>query len=177
MSDSLSDGKDMIAGDIPLQDALALEAWVNVASYKSWTKIFYQARDTTIAPANYRISVQLDTAATRAVMFGINTQDGQHLVSSHSSIVLDEWVHLTAAYDGRRIALYVNGVEESGENTPAALVTAGRPIHIANTELYPSDQLRGKIDEVRISATARSATWVKLCYENQRPDQRVVTVR
>jgi hypothetical protein len=86
-------------------------------------------------------------------------------------------VHLTATYDGRRIALYVNGVEEDSESVSGALVASDRAFHLANTELYSSDQLTGKIDETRISGAARSAAWVKLCYENQKPDQHVVTAR
>ena len=34
----------------------------------------------------------------------------------------------------------------------------------------------GQMDELRISSTARSADWVKLCYENQKSGSTYVTI-
>ena len=37
--------------------------------------------------------------------------------------------------------------------------------------------MRGDIDEVRVSAAARPADWIRLCYMNQRSDDRLVRFR
>ena len=85
-----------------------------------------------------------------------------------------QWHHLVGVRYEDRAILYVDGVErcsredlDSGdEDTPAAIGS-----HPDRAEYRP---FKGDIDEVRISRVDRSADWVKLCYENQRPNQTLV---
>jgi hypothetical protein len=39
---------------------------------------------------------------------------------------------------------------------------------------YPKYYFGGKIDEVRVSSTALSADWIKLCYMNQKESDMLV---
>jgi len=50
-------------------------------------------------------------------------------------------------------------------------------VNIGRNDERPEQTFDGRIDEARISAAARSADWIKLSYENQRPDQTLVEIR
>jgi hypothetical protein len=52
------------------------------------------------------------------------------------------------------------------------------------TQLMPSPNgdaeycfFKGKIDEVQISSIARSAEWVRFCYESQKQDSKLITFK
>jgi hypothetical protein len=95
-----------------------------------------------------------------------------------------QWVLLTGVRDGPSQRLYVTG--EPADTLIDFPFTAARN---SSTDLIigrfndrmasPNDlegycPFRGSIDEVRISGTARSPGWIKLCYMNQRTDDRLV---
>jgi hypothetical protein len=84
------------------------------------------------------------------------------------------WINAINTYENGQSIIYING-EKQG---------------VGNPETYPLDIMKpsgmwiggwnnnydycGKIDEVRISGVARSADWVRLEYENQKPLQTLV---
>ncbi|MCX6872708.1 MAG: DUF2341 domain-containing protein [Verrucomicrobia bacterium] len=79
-----------------------------------------------------------------------------------------EWIQVVYTYDGQSDRIYVNGRFDMP--APAAsnieVLTPVR-MQIGNGFL-------GAMDEVRVSNEARSADWVKLQYENQKPLQTLV---
>jgi hypothetical protein len=97
-----------------------------------------------------------------------------------------QWVLLTGIRNGNNQILYRNGVAVSSvpnvyqsttltRNTSQD-VTIGR---FMERVTLPGDInsycfFKGSIDEVRIEKGARSADWVRLCYMNQRPDDKLV---
>ena len=92
-------------------------------------------------------------------------------VKAASMLPMFEWIHVMHTYNGKEGKIYINGLLDGmaaptlGIKSPARMWIGG---------WYNNYDFVGDIDEVRISRVARSADWVKLQYENQKPQQTLV---
>ncbi len=87
----------------------------------------------------------------------------------------DQWHYCVATLRDTTATLYRNGQRHRVQ--PDSIVAAP----IAGTDAlriggWNGDYFHGGIEEVRISRVARSEAWVRLCYENQKPSQTLVTL-
>jgi hypothetical protein len=78
--------------------------------------------------------------------------------------------------DAGRAFLYVDGVLKSQADMLGELLynKVGSDTYIGQA-FRESCNYEGLVDEVRVCSRARSGAWLKLCFENQRSDQRLVT--
>jgi len=82
-----------------------------------------------------------------------------------TSISLNTWYYVVATYEGSDARLYLNA--------GAPITKASSPPNWPSQGTYISDryagqrQFHGYIDEVRLSNIARSAEWIKTCFNNQ----------
>jgi len=86
------------------------------------------------------------------------------------------WIQAVHTFRDGRSTLYING-KKRGEGNPKAWPLAiSRPARMWIGNWYNNHKCGyiGDIDEVRISGVARSADWVRLEYENQKPLQTLV---
>jgi hypothetical protein len=92
---------------------------------------------------------------------------------SKSVLPLREWVQVVHTYNGETGQIYVNGKLDVPEpvKTTMKIVT---PARLWIGGWYNNYDFVGDIDEMRMSKVARSADWVKLQYENQKPMQTLV---
>ena len=96
-------------------------------------------------------------------------------VTGDTTIPMSEWVHVVHAYDGTKASLYVNGVLDHTAGSNDMKIPDTSSFYIGGwNQVSGTYDFDGNIDEVRISKVARSADWVKLSYENQRPMQTLV---
>jgi PKD repeat protein len=76
---------------------------------------------------------------------------------------------LTTSWTGGNCNVFVNGVS-AGTQTG---VTFGAPTYLSIGMYWDggatNNRWNGQVDEVRVENTGRSADWVKLCYESQKP--------
>jgi hypothetical protein len=86
------------------------------------------------------------------------------------------WTHLVGVRNGANEYLYVNGVMV--DNT---ISTSASTTRLTSTDVCIGRQgdvsqrfWDGKIDEAEMSNVARSADWIKLCYQNQKTNQTLV---
>ncbi|MEI6807152.1 MAG: DUF2341 domain-containing protein [bacterium] len=86
-------------------------------------------------------------------------------VRGTSVLPKSEWVHVVYAYNGQNSRIYVNGQLDVPAPVPATMNI------LSPVSMGIGRGFIGEIDEVRISRFARSADWVKLEYENQKPMQ------
>ena len=95
-------------------------------------------------------------------------------VASGSRLPLGEWTHVVHTYQQGESLIYVNG-KLDGSNTknggPLAIKT---PARLWIGGWYNNYTFVGDMDEVRISKVTRSADWVRLQFENQKPQQTLV---
>jgi hypothetical protein len=92
-------------------------------------------------------------------------------VASRSRLLMNQWVHGVHTYQKGDSRLYVNGILEGVSTTPSAPLAIKSPARLWLGGWYDHYDFVGDLDEVRISKVARSADWVKLEYENQKPLQ------
>jgi|MEHZ01.5.fsa_nt_MEHZ011458628.1_3 hypothetical protein len=95
-------------------------------------------------------------------------------VRSDTTLATSEWVHVVHAFKNGDSRLYVNGVLDGLSTSPGAPLAIKRPARMYLGGWYDNYRFVGNIDEVRISKVTRSADWVRLEYENQKPLQTLV---
>ncbi len=99
--------------------------------------------------------------------------DGPGGASSDKPLNLGEWHHVAATYADGVSQLFVDGQLE-GTRTHKAAMSVVKDIGMVVGGLRGSYEFAGDIDEVRVSRVARSADWVRLTFENQKPMQTLV---
>ena len=90
-------------------------------------------------------------------------------IKTKENLSLNEWIHITHTYSDKETVIYVNGelhTKKGSRGTPMNILEKSK-MAIGGWGREPL--FEGQIDEVRLSNIARSATWVKLQYENLRP--------
>lgn len=92
-------------------------------------------------------------------------------VKGEGRLPLGEWIHIVHTYDREDGKVYVNG-RLDGSARP--LLNLKSPARLWIGGWYNNYDFVGDLDEVRISRVARSADWIKLQYENQKPRQTAV---
>ena len=91
-------------------------------------------------------------------------------VDAKSGITMDRWVHVVHTYEKGDSRVYVDGVLD-GNTKP--ILDIPTPARMWIGGWYNNYNFVGDVDEVRISKVSRSADWIKLQYENQKPMQTV----
>lgn len=87
-------------------------------------------------------------------------------VEAKSPLAVHQWYQVVHTYSNKNSRVYINGVLD-GAATPVVDMPATSRLWIGGW--YNNYNFVGDIDEVRISNVARTADWVKLQYENQKP--------
>jgi hypothetical protein len=89
----------------------------------------------------------------------------------------NQWIHLVATNNAGTSQLYVDGVEVMTGTTGAPTAVNRVQNYIARSvDAWADRNLRGKVDEVRVSNAHRTANWVKLDYETQKLTATAVTL-
>lgn len=92
-------------------------------------------------------------------------------VEAKSSLATHQWYHVVHTYTEKDSRVYING-KLDGQSNPVLDLPKTSRLWIGGW--YRNYNFIGDVDEVRISKVARSAEWIRLQYENQRPMQTVV---
>lgn len=95
-------------------------------------------------------------------------------VQSDSRINLGEWTHVVHTYQDGEAKLYINGILDGASKKQGSPLNIKSPAKLWIGGWYDNYDFLGDLDEVRISKVARSADWIKLQYENQKPLQTLV---
>jgi len=95
-------------------------------------------------------------------------------VASAGKLPVGEWVHVVHTYERGKTRLYVNGALAGSNNSTESPLNLQSPAKLWIGGWYNNYSYVGDIDEVRLSRVARSADWVRLEYENQKPLQTLV---
>jgi autotransporter-associated beta strand protein len=93
-------------------------------------------------------------------------------VTGSASIPLSEWTHVVHTFQSTGTRLYVNGVLDASNTGGTMQLQSSSRFDIGGWS--GAFNFVGDIDEVCVSNVVRSANWVKLEYENQKPLQTLV---
>ena len=94
-------------------------------------------------------------------------------VENNTPLAMSQWIHVVHTFKDGKAKLYVNGVLD-GENKGGLPLNVKPPARMYIGGWYGNYQFVGDIDEVRVSKVTRSADWIKMSYENQKPMQTLV---
>ncbi len=95
-------------------------------------------------------------------------------VASDSRLPLGDWTHVVHTYREGESKIYVNGVLEGTNLKQGPPLNIRTPARLWIGGWYNNFDFVGDLDEVRVSQVVRSADWIKLQYENQKPNQTLV---
>ncbi|MEI6534145.1 MAG: DUF2341 domain-containing protein [Verrucomicrobiaceae bacterium] len=107
---------------------------------------------------------QVTLTAKNPDEFEMSTFYGPTVTAKYSAQI-QQWYHVEHTYKLGASLIYVNGVL-AGSSAASSL-----DLHAPCKLELGGNNFAGDIDEVRVSKVTRSADWVKLEYENQRPQQ------
>ena len=102
-------------------------------------------------------SLGIDGGSGADSLFGVTGFINDHSLTVDVS---QTWHHLALTYDRSNMRLYVDGSEQHSVSYTTAISTNAENLKVGN-------KVNGTADEVRVSATARTATWLEACYNNQ----------
>ena len=128
-----------------------ISAWIKRDAADTGTASIVSKRDVTFTQG-YDLRILNDN---RIEIIWKNGSD-QSLISN-TSIPDDEWHEVAAIYDGTRISLYIDGVEDNSGNLTAPVATDENFYIAAAGKNAPTQFFRGNIDEVRVWDSALSA--------------------
>ena len=92
-------------------------------------------------------------------------------VNGGSRLPMSEWVQVLHTYANGEGRIYINGQLDGAANP---VLNIKSPARLWIGGWYGNYDFFGDIDEVRVSTVARSADWVRLQFENQKPMQTLV---
>jgi hypothetical protein len=167
------DGADdyLNAGNISIPANYSIGLWVFMDTTGDYQRFIYKDSSYTLWYDKDSVSVRMEHMNTR--WYGIPQDSGAHVPMTTGS-----WQYLTGTYDGNTIRLYKNGYEVSRSNVITEPPKSNsNPLFIGrSTNLGPemASFVNGILDEIRIEGTARPADWIKLCYMNQRFDDKLL---
>lgn len=95
-------------------------------------------------------------------------------VKGASRVPIGDWTHVVHTYREGEAKLYVNGVLDDVNVTQGGPLNIQTPARLFIGGWYDNYDFVGDLDEVRVSNVVRSADWVKLQFENQKPNQSFV---
>jgi len=95
-------------------------------------------------------------------------------VAGGSTLPMSEWIHVIHTFKNGDSRIYVNGVLDGVSTSTGAPLAIKSPARMYIGGWYDNYQFVGDIDEVRISNVTRSADWIRMQYENQKPLQTLV---
>jgi len=87
-----------------------------------------------------------------------------------------QWHHAALTISGGRIRFYLDGAEDHSDDIAVLDTSSPSGCYIGKHTPRPGPWARhfqGALDEVRFGSVARSPGWIRLCYENQKPLQRL----
>ncbi|NGP87819.1 DUF2341 domain-containing protein [Fodinibius halophilus] len=117
-----------------------------------------------VTKGDYTQSYSTWIRSQETVRFAINN----NFFTSNSTINVGTWNYLTFTYDQNQWNIFIDGAQDATGNYTAPINDPNNTPLFISTGPPPNDYpLDGRIDEVRISNTARSADWIATEYNNQ----------
>jgi len=144
---------------------ITVACWINIAKFdKSWQAIIAKGnRAWRLIRPQYGRSIEF--ACT-----GVNVPNSAWGNVFGTSVVDDgQWHHLTGAYDGMQVRLYVDGVLDASIEGAGEINSTGDYVLIGANAGDAWNYWRGLIDDVRVYSYALTETQVKELYAGRGP--------
>jgi hypothetical protein len=124
--------------DIDLSEDWSISLWMNPDTTSGTQYIFTNTKN-----SSNRLGIQISNGT---LIFG--TYNGSSYTGKSGSISASTWTHVLATITNNTLALYINGVAQSGTSTPSLSSTSATRIGIKSDS--SSSPYNGKLDEFAI---------------------------
>lgn len=138
-----------------LTDALTIEAWINPSGWGQFPG-FGLGRIVDKRTISLQLVDAFLTLPRQSLLLRLTLSNGttSYLNTPDSSIVLDQWQHIAASYDGQgQVRIYLDGIEQPVSSTlppsGSVLDNSAQDLSIGN-DISAGNTFEGTIDEVRI---------------------------
>jgi len=145
---------------LDLATGLTIEAWINVGTWGNWKNIAFKG-DNAATNTDYQFALVTTGLAWDGTLGG--TWRTKYFNTSRDT---GTWIYAVVTHDTTDVKCYRAGSEISSQNDAGAIYVSTEDFGIAGV-VDGTLLLDGTIDEVRVSDSARSAQWIKTCYNNQ----------
>lgn len=167
----MADGQDFVAANsdyVSVTDHSSLSS--TSLTLTAWVKLTTLASSQNITGKVNEYWLDYDGGApTDDNRFAFWLSDGTWAaINGTSTPSTGVWYHLAAVYDGSNMNLYENGTLVAGPTAQDNPSDGAGDFDIGGYSGGPSNHTNGIVDEVRYSATDRSAAWIAACYKNQK---------
>lgn len=152
---------------------VSIELWANFAGLGSFRRLVSKAFSSGKYPWT-EYDIESDSTGRR-IAFVVGLRDSMYGVKSVREIRTGEWIHVTGSFDGTELRVYINGVLEGAVERKGAIADHGRGLVFGKYEHDEASNFNGSLDEIRITGKPRSAAWIRLSYENQKPGSGMLT--
>ena len=146
------------AVELNVEDDFTIQGWINADAIDRYNTILGKA---TGGGVGYYIYIHMNN---RPTLQWYDHNSGSDSISSDDSIEADSWYYIVATWDGTYGKVYVDGVLKKTADETATPIAANAYDWAIGTRGTGSIPFDGKIDEIRISNTARSLAWIKADY-------------
>ena len=153
----------------PVTTALTVAAWVyRTSAQATWMSVASRQVGTGFFEHFY-----LGFSPTGQYRWFVRTSNGYSPATSGGAAAVGQWVHLVGTYNGASVTLYVNGVLAFTTPHTGTIPSDTTPLTIGagfnDPAQTPSEGLAGRVDELRVYATALGATEVQTLYQTTQP--------
>jgi autotransporter-associated beta strand protein len=153
-----------------ITSAITISAWINV---NSWTTAWQAI--VTKGDGTWRIHRNNGNGTLNLNCNGLTTNT-TITGSTTLSTGTNTWYYVTGVYDGSKLYMYLNGKSDATSLTATGSIgTTNDNVMIGENSGMTGRYFNGSIDEVRIEKAGRDSNWVRLCYENQKSNQTLVS--
>ncbi|MBN2036149.1 MAG: DUF2341 domain-containing protein [Chitinispirillaceae bacterium] len=159
------------AGKVVLTGSYSVGLWVRLNRVNNYQRIIFQDSAYTLWYDSDRSGARMEHIDSSGIWRGI-PQDGGAVQPTNIGV----WYYLTGTFDGDRVRFYVNGILATTSNG-MAVNPASHGYDLLLGQSWNNSYVNGTMDEIRIEKVNRSADWIKLCYINQRSDDKLIVFK
>jgi len=137
-------------------NTITLEAWIYPTSFKAQVWAGNVINKNGAGDNGYMLRV----GNGGQVNFNLGTGWWNEINSATGVVTLNNWHHIAGTYDGTTMRLYVDGVQVAAGAENQNIGSASNSLYLGEDPQWTGRNFPGRIEEVRIWNTARTATEV-----------------
>lgn len=139
-----------------------LECWVNPTTAASGTQSLLSLFPSSGSPGQYFFYLNSSGKLAADIPFVLG-----NIIVGSTTLSNGAWARASLRKNGTAYDLFLNGVSDAAQATNISVLVTGGDFDIGEVSLLSGAKLTGTMDEVQISKTGRSDSWILAGYNNQ----------
>jgi hypothetical protein len=134
--------------DLGFRDALSVSLWVKPhAAVQDGATLVAKGEAWGLRQSADRGEIEFALTGPQA---GSSRPGNPPTVASKQPLAEDQWQHVAATYDGKRLVLYVNGIEENAVKASGPIALNNLPVTLGVNAATRGNLWRGWLDDARL---------------------------